>query len=195
MNKPARMRVAISVPLAIRDGGEGVLESVHESVLQTVLLKNWTPKNWSPQWFTRYASERSDLHLQNKNLEKHSATYRSDYWKTDHSAERVVSYEPTAGGYCPKNSWQESWNTCKQHTLKSHVPFLKSPCLQYGGNMKVLVSMHSYRHFWPTWFYGHFGNQIIFFFWFMTAVGITINLFTLLTLNKIPKVVVDVKIG
>lgn len=31
------------------------------------------------------------------------ATYSSDYRETDHSTERVVSYEPTAGGCCPED--------------------------------------------------------------------------------------------
>lgn len=122
-------------------------------------LSSWTIElHDSPQWFTQNTSEKSDLHLKNKNLEKHSATYSSDYWKTDHSTESVVSYEPTAGGYCPKNSWQESWNTCKQRTFTNHVPLLKSPHSGNSGNIKALISMHSCRHIWPAWFYDHFGS-------------------------------------
>lgn len=36
-----------------------------------------------------------------------TATYGSDDWKTDHSTERAVCYEPTAGGDCPEDSGQE----------------------------------------------------------------------------------------
>lgn len=36
-----------------------------------------------------------------------TATYGSDDWKTDHSTERAVRYEPTAGGDRPEDSGQE----------------------------------------------------------------------------------------
>ena len=36
-----------------------------------------------------------------------TATYGRDDWKTDHSTERVVRYEPTAGGDRPEDSGQE----------------------------------------------------------------------------------------
>lgn len=51
-----------------------------------------------------------------------SATYSSDYWKTDHSTQRVICYEPTAGSYCPKYSWQESWNTKTTHICRPCSP-------------------------------------------------------------------------
>lgn len=58
-----------------------------------------------------------------------TATYGSDDWKTDHSTERAVRYEPTAGGDCPEDSGQEPWNTQTAHvkpttclSRKAHTP-------------------------------------------------------------------------
>lgn len=36
-----------------------------------------------------------------------TATYGRDDWKTDHRTERVVRYEPTAGGDRPEDPGQE----------------------------------------------------------------------------------------
>lgn len=126
--------------------------------LEAISLPTWT-------YYTNFPPKKSKSSWKTKIWKNNSATHSSHYWKTDHSTQRVISYEPATSCYCPKSSWQESWNTHKHHMIRNHVLLLKKSPLDIAQMLKYtyqpsLSMLLANMDFWAI-FYDHFGNEMI----------------------------------